>query len=106
MGGTLACMILCRMLVAKIDESCGGSGYRGSLAHHVCAWGRGALIGKQQPPPPFWAQRAPGFAISKFTAPFIMEALGLRGDVKIRRSLPLLAASGCCGVTAFCRQLK
>ena len=30
----------------------------------------------------------------------------IRGDVKIRCSLPLLAASGCYGVTAFCRQLK
>ena len=32
--------------------------------------------------------------------------LTIRGDVKIRRSLPLLAASGCCGVATFCRQLK
>ena len=34
------------------------------------------------------------------------DAITLRGEVKICRSLPLLAASGCCGVTAFCRQLK
>ena len=26
----------------------------------------------------------------------------IRGDVKTHRSLPLLAASGCCGAAAFC----
>ena len=31
---------------------------------------------------------------------------GIRGDVKIRRSLPLLASGGCYGAAAFCRQLK
>ena len=30
----------------------------------------------------------------------------LKGDVKICRSLPLLAASGCCDVAAFCRRLR
>ena len=37
---------------------------------------------------------------------YLLDFEQVRGDVKICRSLPLQAASGCCGAAAFCRQLK